>query len=471
MHYTNDTYPRRNHMKTVYLSGPMTGYPEYNYPAFNKLEQDIKQLDPTITVINPTQTGVQPNWEWNDYLRHDLLLLLNGKPDVIVTLDNWEGSRGAKLEVHVAQQLGIRVVNHKWFIGELRGNRFAQPAMLVRETDFGVFTVGELQSVLSTLDFHKYEHEQQTPDLTFPLRCVTLPIQINLDYLNDTRTVRLLAEHAISKDTSTHAVYTNPANFVEGTQWFLKEKPYLENPTVVYTGDYELIYMGEYEDAKYIYNNALNTENFKDIFITELEVSQHIITLYNSNKFKEYMENVLDSISIPQFDRQYKNPAVIYTDEYEFLALLESEEAHVKLKEYKERHPVVYMTELPSNINLRPLKERHTLAFYLGHYAPQRTVDFRDGENTFLENVVRPSFAYDADLFTRLYYGEYDDVVQRVEEHKLRLEQSGVSPEMLRVEIFEVEPNQEFVDQLFQSTLYFTKYAKELSKSVIPKKG
>lgn len=168
-------------MKTVYLSGPMTGYKDYNYPAFNALEQAIKQLDPTITVINPTQTGVQEGWKWNDYLRHDLKLLIDGRPDVIVTLDRWDSSRGAKLEVHVARELGVGVLHHNYFLSLLRGNLFKRPTAIYRKHDYSIYAYREYSEAVELVDHLKYEHEQDNETREFPLVIIELPIDLQVE--------------------------------------------------------------------------------------------------------------------------------------------------------------------------------------------------------------------------------------------------------------------------------------------------
>ncbi len=37
---------------TIYISGPMTGYPEYNYPAFMAAEKKLRSLGHGY-IINP----------------------------------------------------------------------------------------------------------------------------------------------------------------------------------------------------------------------------------------------------------------------------------------------------------------------------------------------------------------------------------------------------------------------------------
>jgi len=88
------------------ISGPMTGLPGHNLDAFHEAEQHL--VDIGYDVKNPARLGVQPGYEWSDYLRHSLRLLLDC--DAIYMLNGWDRSRGAVLELHVASQLGLQVM-------------------------------------------------------------------------------------------------------------------------------------------------------------------------------------------------------------------------------------------------------------------------------------------------------------------------------------------------------------------------
>lgn len=90
----------------VYLSGPMTGYPDHNFPAFNDAAGRLRAAG--YQVVNPADAGADPTRTWADYLRADLYDVLAA--DMVAVLPGWQASRGASLEVHVAQQLGVPVV-------------------------------------------------------------------------------------------------------------------------------------------------------------------------------------------------------------------------------------------------------------------------------------------------------------------------------------------------------------------------
>lgn len=91
----------------AYLSGPMTGLPDLNYPAFEAAAERLRAQG--VQVISPheiTPPGAGP-WTWAQHMRVDLAALLTA--DVIVLLPGWEGSRGAQLEKTVADALGLVV--------------------------------------------------------------------------------------------------------------------------------------------------------------------------------------------------------------------------------------------------------------------------------------------------------------------------------------------------------------------------
>lgn len=104
----------------LYLSGPITGYPEHNVPAFAGATQALEMVG--HTVLNPhTVCTVLDDHEckgpcnpsdallpWEDYLRADLIAMLR-QCDGLAMLPGWQHSRGATLEHHVAVALGWEV--------------------------------------------------------------------------------------------------------------------------------------------------------------------------------------------------------------------------------------------------------------------------------------------------------------------------------------------------------------------------
>ena len=91
----------------LYLAGPMTGFEDFNFPAFNKMAAELR--DRGYVVENPAEHGVVDGADWADYMAYDLTRL--GLCGQVAVLPGWENSKGARLEVHIARELGMKVVN------------------------------------------------------------------------------------------------------------------------------------------------------------------------------------------------------------------------------------------------------------------------------------------------------------------------------------------------------------------------
>jgi len=104
-------------MKRIYLSGPMTGLPALNFPAFAEMTANLRANGHTVT--NPAELNPDGG-SWNDCMRRDIAALM--KCDTVATLPGWEHSKGARLEVLIAERLGMTVVNaHDLVLMEIAG--------------------------------------------------------------------------------------------------------------------------------------------------------------------------------------------------------------------------------------------------------------------------------------------------------------------------------------------------------------
>lgn len=88
----------------LYIAGPMTGYEDYNRGSFRYAQSYLEAEG--FEVVNPAPYE-HPGWEWADYLKRDIPLLLGC--DGVATLRGWQESAGASLEVLIAQRLGMPV--------------------------------------------------------------------------------------------------------------------------------------------------------------------------------------------------------------------------------------------------------------------------------------------------------------------------------------------------------------------------
>lgn len=92
----------------IYVAGPMTGFENYNFPAFNAQAEALRALGHHVE--NPADHGVIDGAEWDDYLRYDIGRLATC--EAIFLLPGWAKSRGARLEVHIAEALGMTFIHH-----------------------------------------------------------------------------------------------------------------------------------------------------------------------------------------------------------------------------------------------------------------------------------------------------------------------------------------------------------------------
>lgn len=94
----------------LYLAGPMSGLPEFNYPAFNEAAASLRVNG--HEVINPAENdGGDTSGTWAYYMRQDVQHILN--VEGVAVLPGWRKSKGANLEVVLATALGLPILEWK----------------------------------------------------------------------------------------------------------------------------------------------------------------------------------------------------------------------------------------------------------------------------------------------------------------------------------------------------------------------
>lgn len=102
-------------MCDFYLSGPMTGIEDHNKPMFNAAAKYLREQG--FTVLNPAELDdlipkhELEKWQWEDYLRRDLIAMLQRCRNIIL-LPDWQKSDGANLEYHLFHSLKREI----WYI-------------------------------------------------------------------------------------------------------------------------------------------------------------------------------------------------------------------------------------------------------------------------------------------------------------------------------------------------------------------
>lgn len=100
----------------VYLAGPMTHYPHFNFPEFLHAEIQLESQGYRVysparhdldNGFNPEKSLEENNYDLESAFRWDIKSVL--KSDMVVVLDGWQDSVGASIEVSVARACGIPV--------------------------------------------------------------------------------------------------------------------------------------------------------------------------------------------------------------------------------------------------------------------------------------------------------------------------------------------------------------------------
>lgn len=87
----------------VYIAGPMTGRPQFNYPAFHQAAALLRAAG--HVVINPAENRAPVCGSWLGYMRMSVAQVAS--VDCVVMLPGWPFSKGARIEYLLAKLLGL----------------------------------------------------------------------------------------------------------------------------------------------------------------------------------------------------------------------------------------------------------------------------------------------------------------------------------------------------------------------------
>lgn len=90
---------------TIYIAGPMTGYENFNFQAFDSAELEL--VAACWNVENPTKHGIVEGATWEDYMLSCLGQI--SKCGSMFMLKGWENSRGAIIEHALATTLSLDI--------------------------------------------------------------------------------------------------------------------------------------------------------------------------------------------------------------------------------------------------------------------------------------------------------------------------------------------------------------------------
>ncbi len=102
--------------KIIYLSGPMSGYPDFNYPLFHAVTGELRRLG--HRVYNPAEfphDGPPETFPIRAaFAAYSSFICLEAQ--VICLLPGWEKSMGASAEIALAKNCKLQVVDLTVFI-------------------------------------------------------------------------------------------------------------------------------------------------------------------------------------------------------------------------------------------------------------------------------------------------------------------------------------------------------------------
>lgn len=102
--------------EVCYVSGPMSGLSDHNYQEFDMAADQLRSEG--YVVLNPAENfagltdNARTNCDRTHFMRLDIHALL--QVDCVFVLDKWYRSKGARLEVAIAFELGIPVYTYSF---------------------------------------------------------------------------------------------------------------------------------------------------------------------------------------------------------------------------------------------------------------------------------------------------------------------------------------------------------------------
>lgn len=90
--------------QVIYISGPMTGLPNYNREAFFKKAMELRREGYTVLTPSVLPAGL------SDVAYMDICLAMVRSAEAVYMLSGWESSAGAVAEHALASKLALTII-------------------------------------------------------------------------------------------------------------------------------------------------------------------------------------------------------------------------------------------------------------------------------------------------------------------------------------------------------------------------
>jgi hypothetical protein len=177
--------PRRHPPTAIYLSGPISIDPEGYVEKFKLVA--AKYRAEGFDVFSPAEMdeasgGIEVH-SYEDLMARDIMILLRNDVTRIYMLEGWDQSRGALLEKHIAETLGMEVYDAE--TGLLMTNSPSLEAYRLVNGDRGdnyghpYYDFGRTAGMINAAMGHKLKEEITAEDVAIMMICVKISREMN----------------------------------------------------------------------------------------------------------------------------------------------------------------------------------------------------------------------------------------------------------------------------------------------------
>ena len=139
--------------KRTYISGPITGDPDAR-ERFRDAERSL--IEDGGLPVNPFDNGLADESPWQDHMIADIRMLMSC--DAIFMLKGWNESKGARMEFHIAEEMGMEIL----FESKIERDRFVG----AKNDRFANMMKAAIREVMGT-DFDQHLDRSRSQDVFF----------------------------------------------------------------------------------------------------------------------------------------------------------------------------------------------------------------------------------------------------------------------------------------------------------------